>query len=105
ILAVSGVVHEFYVDGLRKKVDRGQIDAFRRGKNLRPPAFGYCLVPVESPDGQPLLNQKRRPLMKVVIDEAEAAIVREVFQRYVERGQSLREITLWLNEIEAGGST
>src|SRR5690606_34186976 len=45
------------------------------------------------------------PLMKVVIDEAEAAIVREVFQRYVERGQSLREITLWLNEIEAGGST
>ncbi len=32
-----------------------------------------------------------------VIDEEEATIIREIFDRYVNQGQSMREITEWLN--------
>ncbi len=34
ILGVSGLVHEFYIDGLKKKVERGMADGFRQGKKL-----------------------------------------------------------------------
>ena len=103
MLGVSGLVHEFYIDGLKKKVQRGQDDAFRLGKNMGPPAFGYKLETITGPDGQPLLNRKRQPERTVVIDEQNAEIVREVFRRYLERGWSLQKIAIWLNEIQAGG--
>lgn len=103
LLAVSGVLHEFYVDGLKKKVGRGQDDAFRQGKNLRPPGFGYRLVPVTDAQGRPIVGRKQRQQMRVVIDAPEAAIVRDVFDRYVVKGQSTNQIATWLNEIAAGG--
>ena len=102
MLGVSGLVHEFYIDGLKKKVTRGQDDSFRLGKNMGPPAFGYQLQPITGPDGQPLLNRKRQQTRQVAIDEQNAEIVREVFRRYLDRGWSLQKNARWLNEIQAG---
>ena len=103
ILGVSGLVHEFYIDGLKKKVDRGMADAFRQGKNVRPAAFGYHLVPVTTADGKPILNRKRQQQRELQIHEEQAGIVQEIFRRYCEQGLSLLQIARWLNDISAGG--
>lgn len=51
MLTIFAMLHELFVDQLRAKVQRGMHDAFERGKNIRPAAFGYHLAPVLDGDG------------------------------------------------------
>lgn len=79
-----GLVNELYLDDLREKTHRGLAGNFDRGMSAGGRSFGYRTA--ETPHGR-----------RIVIDESEAAVVREVFERYAD-GHSARAIAHWLNQ-------
>lgn len=79
-----GLVNELYLDDLRHKTHRGLAGNFDRGMSAGGRSYGYRTRPVAA--GQQL-----------VIDEGEAAIVREVFELFAD-GHSVRSIAHQLNQ-------
>jgi site-specific DNA recombinase len=79
-----GLVNELYLDDLREKTHRGLAGQFDRGFSAGGRAYGYRSVEAE--------GGKR-----LVIDETEADIVREIFRLFA-AGQSARSIAHRLNE-------
>lgn len=78
-----GLVNELYLDDLREKTHRGLAGQVDRGFSAGGRTYGYRTKPEDG--GR-----------RMVIDENEAAIVREVFRRFAE-GQSTRAIVHELN--------
>ncbi len=85
MLAMFSMLHAWFVEQIRKKVLRGMRDAFEKGKNIRPPAVGYNLVPKLDADGRTLVNAKERIVKEKVIDEATAPFVEEAFRALLPR--------------------
>lgn len=78
----GGIIGQYYLQDLAKKVHRGLSGVVRDGRHAGGRAYGYRPVP-----GQP---------GQLVIVEDEAAIVREIFAAYV-GGKTPREIASSLN--------
>lgn len=79
-----GLVNELYLDDLREKTHRGLAGNFDRGLSAGGRSYGYRTEDCE---------RGRR----LVVDEGEARIVREVYQLYID-GHSPRAIAHRLNE-------
>lgn len=79
-----GLVNELYLDDLREKTHRGLAGNFDRGMSAGGRSYGYRTT--DTPHGR-----------RLVIDEEEACIVREIFRRYAE-GESPRGIAHRLNQ-------
>ncbi len=103
MLTVFAMLHEWFVDQLRKKVRRGMRDAFGKGKNIRPPALGYKLVPKLDTDGKPELNSNGRIVKEKVIDETTAPFVEEAFLLFVEKNFSPLKLARRFNDLLAKG--
>ncbi|MGV3483707.1 MAG: recombinase family protein, partial [Planctomycetaceae bacterium] len=78
----KAIQNDLFIDDLKKKVDRGMTDAFKRGKNLGLPPIGYKTVPSVDGAGMPIVNRKGKCEMMVVIDDDAAAVVRQIFELY-----------------------
>lgn len=81
---VRGLINEIYLDDLRAKTHRGMSGQFDRGFMAGGKLYGYDIVKTEQGSNY-------------VINEAEAAIVRWIFQSVAE-GKGFRAIALRLNE-------
>jgi DNA invertase Pin-like site-specific DNA recombinase len=101
-LTIFAMLHDMFIQQLREKVIRGMRDAFEQGKNIRPPAFGYELVPMKDQDGQILLDDDSRVKTEVVINEEEAKFVRQAFEQYV-GSISPMKIAREFNKLTVGG--
>jgi DNA invertase Pin-like site-specific DNA recombinase len=86
-LAVHGLISELYVENVREKTHRGLDALARNGLSTGGCTYGYQSVPTTSG-----ATSKR-----LEIDEAEAAIVRRIFEEYA-AGKSYRTIAHVLNE-------
>ncbi|MBK1711264.1 hypothetical protein CKO43_00545 [Rubrivivax gelatinosus] len=80
-----GLVNELYLDDLREKTHRGLAGQFDRGFHVGGVCFGYRSEPVDGADGR-----------RLVVDEAEASVVRDIFEAYA-AGDSARAICHRLN--------
>jgi site-specific DNA recombinase len=96
VAAVTGWRDETFLDSLRDKTRRGLEGQVHRGFSAGGRAYGYHTSPVTDPkrkDGygnHVVLGYSR------VIDKAEAAVVREIFERYAE-GETPEAIVKDLN--------
>ena len=82
-ITIKGLVNELYLDDLRAKTHRGLTGRALKGLSTGGRLFGYRTRP--GADGA-----------EWVIDEAEARIVRRIFQMYAD-GHSLKAIAMQLN--------
>ncbi len=98
MLTIFSMLHELFVDQLREKVGRGMDDAFRQGKPLYKPSYGYALEPILDDDGATIVSQDGKPVQQVVIVPAEAEQVRRMFKLYADNGWSPRRIAQLFNE-------
>lgn len=89
---MSSLVAEMYLDTLRDKTLRGLEGQFRAGYSTGGLPLGYKSIPQLGPDGDVAGN-------RVVIDEDGAAVVRRIFDLYLE-GTSLDGIARRFNEEE-----
>lgn len=103
-LQIFAMVQEWFVDQLRAKVLRGEIDGFLRGKNLGPAPLGYKLVNRTDANGNSVLDDDGRPEKEKAIDEAAAEHVREAFQLYADCRWSKGRIAKHFNTLEVGGA-
>lgn len=89
ITAMKGVMGQLYLSDLGKRTKRGQEGSFRSGGHVGKKAFGYRIVPAdpENPD---------KPGRRLVVVDAEAKIVRRVFDLYL-AGNTQRAIAERLN--------
>ncbi len=93
---MRGLMNEMYLDDLREKTHRGLYGQAQEGNNTGGRAFGYKHVAIEhptklDPHGRPVVEAVRR-----VVDEDQAAIVVEIFDKYTS-GWSPRRIAADLN--------
>jgi DNA invertase Pin-like site-specific DNA recombinase len=87
----AGMAEE-YSRQLAKRVLPAREKAAREGTHMGPTFFGYRRMYPEW-DGR-----GRRPHGQLVVDEAEAWVVRELFARYDAGGWSTRLLASWLND-------
>jgi site-specific DNA recombinase len=80
-----GLVNELYLDDLREKTHRGLAGQFDRGYHVGGVCYGYRTEPTADGRGRQL-----------VIDEAQAAVVRRIYEEYAE-GAGMRAIVHRLN--------
>ena len=90
IAALFGMVGQQATRDTQYRVARGMVGQLERGFMVAPVVFGYNLKHEYDLTG-------RRIGTSWVVNESEAAIVREVYRRR-ERGQSMHQIAHWLNE-------
>lgn len=93
LLTVKGAMNEVYLDDLREKTHRDLQGSHTRGLSTGGRTFGYRAVKVE---GAARPGKHSQPA-RLEIDEAEAAIVRRIFEEYRD-GKSLRAIAVALND-------
>jgi hypothetical protein len=96
LATVMGLKDETFLEDLRDKTRRGMAGQVRRKFSAGGRAYGYRSVPVHDETrkdsyGQPLILGYRR-----VIDEAEAAVVRRIYEMYAS-GLSAKAIVYRLN--------
>ncbi len=92
-IAIMGVMAQMFLSDLRDKVRRGQLGRAIAGRMPGGLAYGYDVVP--PPPGATESGERR-------INEAEAAIVRRIFEDYA-NGASPRTIAKTLNEVGVPG--
>ena len=89
-IGFKGTMNALYLKDLRHKTRRGQRAAIARGKMVSQPPYGYSLTR--------RLNEKGELVKgEWVINEEQAAIIRQIFERYLE-GHLLSEICAQLNK-------
>ncbi len=84
MLAIYSSLNEWFVEQLRSKVNRGMRDAFLAGRNVNLPALGHKLVPEVDSEGRPVCDAEGKSYMVKVIDDDEAAHVKDAFHRLAE---------------------
>lgn len=89
-LAVKGVISQQEIRSIRHRLGRGMVGQLERGYMIACPAFGYDYK-------RELDSEGNRIGTHWVINETEAALVREIYFRR-ENGQSMHQIAAWLNE-------
>jgi DNA invertase Pin-like site-specific DNA recombinase len=104
-LGMFAILHAWFVEQLRAKVNRGMRDAFDRGENIRPPGFGYKLVVRLDVQGNIIYDRKGRPDHEKTINEEQAPFVIEIFVLFVEKRWSSNKIARHFNELKVGGRT
>ena len=92
----SAMMDEQYVDGLRDKVHRGQEGRVLQGMNPGGRCYGYRNVPIEDPTRKAKYGRQAVLSVRQEINEAEAAVVRRIFQMYAD-GIGLATIATSLN--------
>ncbi|HWL07797.1 MAG TPA: recombinase family protein [Planctomicrobium sp.] len=103
MLTIFAMLHELFIDQLREKVHRGMRDAFEQGKNVRPAAIGYRLIPMVGKDRQSVIGSKGVPLQTREIDPEWAPWIVKCFELYVEKLWSRKRIAHLLNRERVGG--
>ena len=96
LVQVHGMVDGLYVKELAAKTRRGMEGAFLRGNHPGGRCFGYRNVPIEDPTRT---DEHGRPIIlgvRLEVDEAQAAVVRRIFELYAS-GSSLKRIAKLLN--------
>ncbi len=84
--------------GMIAEYERAQIaERCRRGKLHRARA-GAVSVLARAPYGYRYVKRSEHADAFFEIDEAEAPVVREIFRRYVDDGESIGRVTRWLSE-------
>ncbi len=84
--------------GMIAEYERAQIaERCRRGKLHRARA-GAVSVLARAPYGYRYVKRSEHADAFFEIDESEAPVVRELFRRYVEDGESIGQVTRWLSE-------
>ena len=104
MLAVFAMLHEWFVDQLREKVNRGMDDAFERGVDIAGAAFGYIMQIVVDTDGNPVLKPNGKPRRTRVKNRDEVPFVFEAFLRF-SKGESPQTIAKDFNDRKVGGRT
>lgn len=89
-LGLEGIVSQQAGRDTRHRVVRGMIGQLERGYMIATPAFGYLLK-------REFDAQGNRIGSRWLIDEAEAVVVRDIFERRA-RGESMHEIARELNK-------
>ena len=83
MLGIFAMLHEWFIDQLRSKVNRGMDDAFERGSNIHGAAIGYRLEQATDQHGNPIFDPKDDERVNVnVINEEGAKWVRKAFELY-----------------------
>ena len=86
--------------GMIAEYERAQIaERCRRGKLHRARA-GAVSVLARAPYGYRYVKKSEHADALYEIDESEAPVVREIFRRYVEDGESIAQVARWLSEQE-----
>ena len=89
-LGFQGLIAQQESRKLSYRVDRGMIGQLERGYMIAAPAFGYRL--------QRVLDGNQNHIgSRWVIDEENASIVKQVFERRA-KGESMHKIAAWLNQ-------
>jgi len=103
---VKGLVNEMRLDELREQVHRGLTGQAIKGYWCGGRVYGYALRPILDPTQLDPYGQPERIGTKLEIDPEQAAIVREIYRRYVD-GASCRTIATDLNSrgVPSAGST
>lgn len=89
-IGFQGIIAQQAGRDTRHRVVRGMIGQLERGYMIATPAFGYMLK-------RELDEQGNRIGSRCLIDEAEAVVVRDIFERRA-RGESMHEIARELNK-------
>jgi len=92
IVLLRGMTAQSEVEKTRDRVRTHLQERARRGYASGPVPFGYCTVPVDPHDPD--------SLKRIVIDDAAAAIVRQIFQLYAD-GHGVSAIAKRLNNAGA----
>ncbi|MET0497743.1 MAG: recombinase family protein [Steroidobacteraceae bacterium] len=90
------LMNEIFIDDLRERVHRGLTGVAIKHHWTGGRAFGYRLRPILHPTDKDQYGQPLRIATKLEIDEAQAEVVREIFNRFVE-GASCLAIARGLN--------
>lgn len=91
LLRLKGAISQAEISSLQHRVGRGMVGQLERGYMIATPAFGYDLK-------REFDAQGNRIGSRWVVNDDEAALVRQVFQRRKD-GQSMHQIALWLNQL------
>ena len=105
MLHIYAMLHEWFVDQLREKVDRGMSDAFERGIDMGACAFGYAMEIVLDEKGNPILKKNGKPRRIRVIHAINAAHVVEAFTLFAVEKKSPQWIGKDFNDRRVGGRT
>jgi hypothetical protein len=102
---MKGLMDEAFLEDLREATHRGQHDAFLEGHWVGGRPYGYRLVKITDPNRRDSYGEPERIGARLEIDSDQAAIVREIFERY-SHGASPQSIAADLNErgISSPGS-
>jgi DNA invertase Pin-like site-specific DNA recombinase len=96
---VKGLMDEKTLDDLRKDTLRGQKDQYLKGYWLGGRPYGYRLVEITSKTEKDAYGKPKRIGSRLEIDQKQAKIVQEVFERYA-HGASPQRIAGDLNDRE-----
>ncbi len=105
MLHIYAMLHEWFVDQLREKVDRGMSDEFERSIDMGACAFGYAMEIVLDEKGNPILKKNGKPRRIRVIHAINAAHVVEAFTLFAVEKKSPQWIGKDFNDRRVGGRT
>ena len=102
----KNLMNEQFLDDLRERVHRGLSGQALRGHWCGGRPYGYRLKPILDPSRLDAYGKPAQIGTQLEIDETQAAVVREIFERYI-AGQSHRAIAAELNErqVPSAGTT
>lgn len=93
---VKGLMNELFLEDLAAKVHRGQTGQAMKGRWNGGRPYGYRLVAIRDPEQLDPYGEKLRIGTTLEVVDEQAAIVREIFQRYAD-GMSCLSIAADLN--------
>jgi site-specific DNA recombinase len=93
---MKGLMDEAFLEDLREATHRGQHDSFLEGHWVGGRPYGYRLVKITDPNRRDTYGEPVRIGARLEIDPKQAAIVREIFERY-SHGASPQSIAADLN--------
>lgn len=101
-LSIFSALQEWFVSQLRSKVNRGMVDAHRRGTSVGLPPIGYVLVTAVDEEGRVLRGKDGEELKMLAIDERAAEYVRTAFDLFVNGKWSMTRIAKLFNAERVG---
>lgn len=97
IVHFNGIMNEYFIEQLIKKVNRGMRDLFTRGGIMGKAPVGYKDVPDLDEKGGFKISHKKQIINKRIIDECGAYLVRSVFDLFANQRQGPHTIAKILN--------
>ena len=95
-IAILAIIDDIFIKNLSQKTRRGMEGRFLAGFSTGGRIYGYRSIPVYS-DKKDRYGNKEIIAYKIVIDQREAEVVREIFHLY-SKGKSAQQITNILNK-------